>query len=65
MKNIIVNGKNKTLVIFLDQVTFIEIYITEDNTRNVKFYMNDNKFIDIENVSDKEIQKFYDHIKRL
>ena len=65
MKNIIVNGKNKTCVIFLNQVTFIEIYITEDNTRNVKFYMNDNKFVDIENVSDKEIQKFYDQIKRL
>ena len=65
MKNIIVNAKNKSFVIFLDQVTFIEIYITEDNTRNVKFYMNDNKFIDIENVSDKEIQKFYDQIKRL
>ena len=63
MKNIIVNGKNKTCVIFLNQVTFIEIYITEDNTRNVKFYMNDNKFVDIENVSDKEIQKFYDQIK--
>lgn len=63
MKNIIVNGKNKTCVIFLNQVTFIEIYINEDNTRNMKFYMNDNKFVDIENVSDKEIQKFYDQIK--
>ena len=63
MKNISVNGKNKTCVIFLNQVTFIEIYINEDNTRNMKFYMNDNKFVDIENVSDKEIQKFYDQIK--
>lgn len=65
MKNIIVNAKNKTFVIFLDQVTFIEIYTTEDNTRNVKFYMNDNKFIDIENVSDEDIQKVYDQVKRL
>ena len=65
MKNIIVNAKNKSFVIFLDKVTFIEIYITENNTRNVKIYMDDNKFIDIENVSDKDIQKVYDQIKRL
>ena len=65
MKNIIINGKNKTCVIFLNQVTFIEIYITEDNIRNVKFHMNDNKFVDIEDVSDKDIQKVYDQIKRL
>ena len=65
MKNIIINGKNKTFVIFLNQVTFIEIYITEYNIRNVKFYMNDNKFVDVEDVSDKDIQKVYDQIKRL
>ena len=65
MKNIIVNAKNKSFVIFLDQVTFIEIYITEDKTRNVKIYMNDNKYIDIENVSDNDIQKVYDQVKRL